>query len=108
MLAHIPSGDFFGEMSLLTGERRSASVAAEDETEVVVVDKDALAEVLAGDFGSLEALSHVVEKRMQESAATRAANAATPTDDAPLRGSSLTARIQSFLGIRRYDSDESL
>ncbi len=69
VLAHIPPGDFFGEMSLLTGERRSASVLAEEETEVVVVDKNALAEVLAGDLHSLEALSEAVEKRMEESAA---------------------------------------
>ena len=99
-LAHIPPGDFFGEMSLLTGERRSASVVAEDETEVVVVDKNALAEVLAGDLKSLVALSDVVEKRMQESEAARIASANAMADQPQFHGPSLRARIQTFLGIR--------
>lgn len=99
-LARIPPGDFFGEMSLVTGERRSASVVAAEETEVVVVDKNALAEVLAGDFDSLEALSEIVEKRMEESAARKAELAVQPIEKPALHGSSLTARIQSFLGIR--------
>ena len=81
VLAHIPPGDFFGEMSLLTGERRSASVVAESDTEVVVVDKTALAEVLAGDFSSLEALSEVVENACRSLLPPRAAAAATPTGD---------------------------
>lgn len=100
VLARIPPGDFFGEMSLLTGEHRSASVVAEEETQVVEVDKNALAEVLMGDLDSLEDLSAVVERRMQESAARRAAAAQTPIEQPALRGPSLTARIQNFLGIR--------
>lgn len=93
--------DFFGEMSLLTGERRSASVIAETETEVVVLEKLALAEVLAADMVALEALSLVVEKRLQESAEMVAA-AAEPTRDpsAPVLEQSLMARIQGFLGLR--------
>src|SRR5688572_15517231 len=47
------AGDFFGEMSLLTGEPRTASIVAEQETEVVVVDKEAFARVLEADRGML-------------------------------------------------------
>ena len=35
----LAAGDFFGEMSLLTGEPRSASVIAEDDTEVIRLTK---------------------------------------------------------------------
>ena len=38
-VATLGPGEFFGEVSLLTCESRSASVAAQIETEVVVVDK---------------------------------------------------------------------
>ena len=100
LLNTLQVGDFFGEMSLLTGERRSASVVAEEETKVAVVDKNALADVLAGDLDSLVALSEVVEKRMQESAAARAASVEDPVEKPHLQGHSLRVRIQSFLGIR--------
>jgi small-conductance mechanosensitive channel/CRP-like cAMP-binding protein len=41
-LAELGSGDFFGEMSLLTGAARSATVTALDETRLIVIDKEGL------------------------------------------------------------------
>ncbi len=100
-VAHRGPGDFFGEMSLLTGERRTASVIAEGETEVVIVDKDALAHVLSGDLESLEALSHIVAQRFQELAAKMAeAEERRPVEALVVEEASLLARIQGFLGLR--------
>jgi small-conductance mechanosensitive channel/CRP-like cAMP-binding protein len=45
-LARLGPGSFFGEMSLLTGEPRSATVRATRECEVLVVGKSAFAQVL--------------------------------------------------------------
>ena len=39
-------GDCFGEMSLLTGDRRTATVRAEDDCEVIEIAKPAMATVL--------------------------------------------------------------
>lgn len=39
-LACLSEGDFFGEMSLLTGNPRNASVKATEDTEVLVIKKD--------------------------------------------------------------------
>jgi len=93
--------DFFGEMSLLTGERRSASVIAETETEVIIVGKESIAEVLSEDLDRLEALSKAVEARLQESAAKIAASAGKQDDHSALPTTHLLTRIQNFLGINR-------
>jgi len=39
-LACLKAGDFFGEMSLLTGNPRNASVKANEDTEVFVIEKE--------------------------------------------------------------------
>src|SRR5437870_428888 len=41
-LTHIDAGDFFGEMSVLDGEPRSAGAFAEDETHVYFIPRDDL------------------------------------------------------------------
>ena len=45
-LGVLREGDCFGEMSLLTGEPRSATVRAEGDCEVLEISKAAMAEVL--------------------------------------------------------------
>lgn len=95
------SNEFFGEMSLFTGERRSASVIAETETEVVIVGKESLAEILSEDFDRLEALSKTVAARLQESAAKMAASAEKQDEPAAVPAANLLSRIQNFLGINR-------
>ncbi|HYB98414.1 MAG TPA: mechanosensitive ion channel family protein [Candidatus Limnocylindrales bacterium] len=64
----LDAGAFFGEMSLLTGAPRSASVIAETDIEVVIVDKEALAPILSADIGILEGLSEVVERHARNTA----------------------------------------
>lgn len=67
-MATMNPGDFFGEMSMLTGEPRTASIIAEDETEVVVVSKEAFAPVLTADTGILVGLSAALEARSRNTA----------------------------------------
>ena len=45
-LACLKEGDFFGEMSLLTGNPRNASVKANEDTEVFVIEKDDFKELI--------------------------------------------------------------
>jgi small-conductance mechanosensitive channel/CRP-like cAMP-binding protein len=99
-VAHRVEDEFFGEMSLLTGERRSASVIAESETEVVIVHKSAMAEVLAADLATLEALSKEVEQRQREAAAKLAAATESRPGKAAAQESNLLSRIQGFLGLK--------
>ncbi|HNV70216.1 MAG TPA: cyclic nucleotide-binding domain-containing protein, partial [Candidatus Ozemobacteraceae bacterium] len=45
-VARLAGGQFFGEMSLLTGEPRSATVVAAEETRVLVLSKETMGKVL--------------------------------------------------------------
>lgn len=99
-VAHRGEDEFFGEMSLLTGERRSASVIAETETEVVIVDKSVMANVLATDMATLEALSKAVEQRLREAAAKVAAVTESRPGKQAAQETNLLSRIQGFLGLK--------
>jgi CRP-like cAMP-binding protein len=57
------SGYFFGEMSLLTGEPRHATVTALADTEALVLDKDEFQEFLAARPKVAGKLSRAIEKR---------------------------------------------
>jgi small-conductance mechanosensitive channel/CRP-like cAMP-binding protein len=59
-------GDCFGEMSLLTGERRSATVRAEGDCYVIEISKPVMAEVLRDSPQCLEQLSELLARRKME------------------------------------------
>lgn len=46
-IAILRSGDFFGEMSLILNEPRSATIKALDKTSVIVINKDTFTQMLA-------------------------------------------------------------
>lgn len=68
-LAVLGEGAYFGEMSLLTGAPRSATITAEGAVEVFVLDREALEPILADDPAIAEALSKVLVERMAATAA---------------------------------------
>ena len=59
-------GDCFGEIALLTGEPRSATVRAEGDCEVLEISKPVMAEVLRESPQCLTALSELLAKRRLE------------------------------------------
>jgi CRP-like cAMP-binding protein len=96
VLAIREPGEFFGEMSLLTGERRSASVVAESDMLVGVVDRAAFAPVLSGDLSSLQMLSEIVQGRLE---GFRQLEVSTATPEQSEVAGSLIGRIARFLGL---------
>ena len=69
-------GEFFGEMSLLTGEPRSATVKARTDVEAIIINKDAFSSVLMEDPSILTTLLDGLEAQkinLQEQRADKAA-----------------------------------
>ncbi len=64
-VATLNEGDFFGEMALFTGEPRTASVAALEETEVLEIGHDAMKRVFDTNPDLVESLSHIIAERRQ-------------------------------------------
>ncbi len=62
-VATLLPGDYFGEMSLLTGEKRSATVVASSDCEVLEVAKPRLAEILQENSELLKSLSEMLAQR---------------------------------------------
>jgi small-conductance mechanosensitive channel/CRP-like cAMP-binding protein len=73
-VASLNSGDCFGEMSLLTGERRSATVLAQTDCEVVEIAKPVLARSLKEHPELLSQLSELLAKRQMENEGLLAAS----------------------------------
>src|SRR6266568_2566002 len=65
-VATLRSGDCFGEMSLLTGEKRSATVKADGDCYVMEISKDIMADVIRDSPDCLRALSELLAKRKME------------------------------------------
>ena len=69
-LAVLEEGAFFGEMSLLTGEPRSATVLAREHCGVLMLGKAALASTLEADPRIAEELSRALAFRLQDTSDT--------------------------------------
>ncbi|KAB2956862.1 MAG: cyclic nucleotide-binding domain-containing protein [Thermoanaerobaculia bacterium] len=98
-LATLDAGEYFGEMSLLTGAPRSATVTADGAVEVFVLDRAALSPILESDPAIAEALS----RRLAERMAATAARIEDRRGEAPRAEASdaqtLLRRIRSFFHL---------
>ena len=65
-IARLGEGEYFGEMSLMTGEARSATVRAVGEVELVMVDKPAFQRIIGDNPAILEEISESLAKRQSE------------------------------------------
>lgn len=60
---NLRENDFFGEMSLLTGEPRSASVVAAEETKVIQIKKSALKPIFEANPELVKSICDLIEER---------------------------------------------
>ncbi len=65
VLTHLQAGDFFGEMALLEGEPRSASVTALVESELVALARDDFFALLARDFALTKKILQTISARLR-------------------------------------------
>ncbi|MDP2370151.1 cyclic nucleotide-binding domain-containing protein [Rhodoferax sp.] len=89
-------GDFFGEMGMLTGEPRSATVIASSDVDCYRLDKVGFAKVLLARPSMAEEISAVLAQRRQElDSLVKQAAQVSPRSHAD----EVLARIKSFFGV---------
>jgi len=96
-VAVIERGGFFGEMSMLTGDPRTATVRAIDDVHVLEIPAERFREIAIERPGLVEHISSVVSARRAGLDEARATAAATTAIAAAPR--SLFNRIQKFLRL---------
>lgn len=67
-VANLKEGEFFGEMSLLTGEKRAATVIAKSETRLLKLSRDSMGRLLSENEKLAETLSAVLSERSSKNA----------------------------------------
>jgi small-conductance mechanosensitive channel/CRP-like cAMP-binding protein len=63
VVATLGPGNFFGEMSLLTGAVRTASIHVMEDAGFIVVDKESFRSTLANNPSIAESMSHILSER---------------------------------------------
>jgi len=101
-VATLRSGDCFGEMSLLTGEKRSATVTAEGDCYVMEIGKEVMGEVIRESPDCLRHLSKLLAKRRLETEGILK-DAAAPSADQAAKQGEYTAiflkRLKTFFAL---------
>ncbi len=99
--ARLLAGSFFGEMSLLTGERRSASVAAHTRTRVLEIPKSAMVQVLSVRPALAEQLAQIMaERKLANELAAEDLHEDSFTDRLAATTREFVTRITGFLTDR--------
>lgn len=97
-VARLGRHGFFGEMSLLAGSPRTATVRAAQECEVLVVTHAAFRQVLTGSPSFAQRIAEIVAHRQAQLADKRDAAAGAKTDEKEW-GEKLLERIREFFSI---------
>ena len=95
-VAVLSEGNFFGEMALFTGEPRTASVVALEETEVLEIGHAAMKHLFETNPSLVESISWTIAERRADLAAS--AERAAPDSIAESAG--LLTSIKHFFGLR--------
>ncbi len=100
-VARLGRGEFFGEMAVLTGEPRTASVTAVDDLQVLVVHKAVFREMLARRPALAQEMAEIVEARRQGLRAIADMKSAPAEQREAIRkgAGELVARMRRFFGL---------
>ncbi len=93
------AGDFFGEMALMTGAPRRATVTATTDVECYRLDKQSFADLILARPGIAEEISHLLAERQAALETLEKGVQASPQQVARQRGE-LLGRIRHFFGLR--------
>jgi CRP-like cAMP-binding protein len=99
LLNRMAAGDYFGEMSLLTGEPRSATVLAESDVAVLEIERSDFEQVLAANPALLEPISQIAARRQEAQLETRRIQPAHPPFAQDAAAQRLLQRIRTFFRL---------
>ena len=91
--------DFFGEMSLLTGEPRTANVVADEETDVMQIRKSAIKPLFEANPQLMESICAIVEERKKLLTQQKLEQTMRPSK--PDTG--VMSSIRKFFGLGDFD-----
>jgi small-conductance mechanosensitive channel/CRP-like cAMP-binding protein len=99
-VAHVDAGSFFGEMSVMTGEARAATVRAVTDTLVLVVGRAALQSILEEAPKLAEEISEVLAARQEQLDSASSKPAAPKIADSKVGDrTELLSRIKQFFSL---------
>jgi small-conductance mechanosensitive channel len=99
-VALLGAGDFFGEMSLMTGERRTATIKTLTDSEFYVIEARSFREILTDHTAICTQIASILEERQQNLEVKRKEYITNPAEtNHPDDDSSVLDRIRHFFGI---------
>jgi CRP-like cAMP-binding protein/small-conductance mechanosensitive channel len=99
VLRDLGKGSFFGEMGMMTGAPRSASVLAKTDVECYRLDKEMFEEILHKRPGIAEEISQVLAVRKAEQDNLRQGISADASRNAAQHSGEILATIKRFFGL---------
>jgi small-conductance mechanosensitive channel/CRP-like cAMP-binding protein len=100
VVASLGPGNFFGEMSLLTGAVRTASIHVKEDAEFIVIDKESFGSTLANNPSIAESLSHILSERQASLDAERERLDTAALERRKREASGrMLSRIRDFFGL---------
>jgi CRP-like cAMP-binding protein len=101
LLTHLAQGSFFGEMGLMTGAPRSATVVAATDVECYRLDKASFEDIIHQRHAIAESMSHILAQRQQHNDELQ--NAFRKAQDESERAghrAAILQRIRDFFGLQ--------
>lgn len=98
ILAVLQAGDYFGEMALLTGQSRTATVMAIEDAEVLAFDRAAFQMLLDAHPLAAERIAAVIAERQQRQHAQSTLTPATPAPSTTAETDTLFDLLRSGIG----------
>lgn len=101
VVAQLSVGDYFGEMSLMTGEARTATIVTRCDSEYYVIDRGAFRSIIASNDSLVAAISDKLESRRDSLDETQRQRESSILDRTAAGGTdSIVNRIRRFFNIR--------
>lgn len=98
-VASLGAGQFFGEMGLMTGEPRRATVVAKDDVECYVVDRAVFQQILARKQSLVDDVSRLLNERELALRGEREGLTVEATAQSQAQHQALLGRIKNFFGL---------